>query len=180
MQHNADSTIQDKKEQTALQIVMENGFNPPVTALLQLQISDSLEKLKVKSASLKERGETKAFEAANTLHEQLSNSFQTYMGAPVKNKAVFETLKGEFDNAIAIARPELEKHRSWWNDFTANLTMHIALLVCTLGVGNVVALSYNYYQSGGQSMFFKMTTDSDKHVKNIEEVVEQLEQNLSQ
>jgi len=59
-------------------------------------------------------------------------------------------------------------------------TMHIALLACTLGIGNVVALSYNYYQSGGQSMFFKMTTDSDKHVKNIEGAVDKLEHNLSQ
>ena len=58
--------------------------------------------------------------------------------------------------------------------------MHIALLACTLGIGSVVVLSYNYYQSGGQSMFFKMTTDSDKHVKSIEETVEQLEQNLPQ
>ena len=42
------------------------------------------------------------------------------------------------------------------------------------------SLSYNYYQSGGKSMFFKMTTDSDQHVKSIEETVEQLEQNLPQ
>jgi glycerophosphoryl diester phosphodiesterase len=152
-----------------------------VAPVSEYQIENLLEKLKDKASSLKERGEAKAFNAANTLHEQLSTSFQTYMDAPAKNKAVFEALKGEFDEAIAIARPELEKHRSeWWNDFTANLTMHIALLACTLGIGNVVALSYNYYQSGGQSMFFKMTTDSDRHVKNIEETVGQLEQKLSQ
>lgn len=147
----------------------------------EYKISNLLEKLKDKAISLGERGETQAFDAANLLHDQLSTSFETYMNAPLKNKVVFDVMKEIFDKAIARARPELEKHRSaWWNDFTANLIMHIALLACTLGVGNVVALSYNYYQSGGQSMFFKMPTDSDRHVKNIEETVGQLEQNLCQ
>ena len=180
LQHKADPAIQASNGKTALQIFEKKGFNLPAEQGVEYKISNLLKKLKNKATSLEERGETNAFEAANTLHEQLLNSFQTYMDAPVKNKAVFETLKSEFDAAIVEARPELEKHRSWWNDFTANLTMHIALLACTLGIGNVVALSYNYYQSGGQSMFFKMTTDSDKHVKNIEETVEQLGKNLPQ
>ncbi|MDF1683116.1 MAG: glycerophosphodiester phosphodiesterase family protein [Legionellaceae bacterium] len=143
-----------------------------------------LEKLADKAIDLEERGEVKALIAAKALHEQLLTNFEKYMAEPIKNKAVFGVMKEKIDAAILQARPELARHRSvWWNDFTANLAMHIALLACTFGVGNVVALSYNYYHSshqpGNPSMFFKMTTDSNQHIKNIEETVGRLEVNLS-
>lgn len=172
-------THNDAKKATQSYITKEldfknpSGISDPQSKLI-LDIFFLLDKLANKAISLKDRGEMNAFNAASRLHQKISKISNAFWGASEKNKTIFGILKADFDNAIAEAKPELEKHRSWWNDFTANLAMHVVLLACTLGIGNAIALSYNYYQSGGQSVFFKMPTDSAKLVADIANTAEKL------
>ena len=108
------------------------------------------------------------------MHQKLSAYYLEYLLSSNKNQA-FDVFKSNCTNAIFEVRETLEKHRGWKN-ILANIMMHVGLLITTAGVGNIIATGYAYYSSPGyKSLLFALTsTDSAKHIQNIEQSIDKL------
>jgi hypothetical protein len=130
-------------------------------------IAHKLYRLKIKAQTLykPEKLETmKAYDAAEKLHEKLSQYFLTYLQSNRDVKA-YNLFKNTWDKAIKKHKPTLEKHRGWKN-FLANLALFI-VTITLVHTGAVIA--------GKHGLFALTKTDSAKHVDDLEQSIKKLE-----
>ncbi len=120
-------------------------------------------KIHLKAESLRaQRGDKDpAYSAANTLYNELSKEYLSYLSQEAPKGEACQNFKSSANGLIETAEKELSKHRGWKN-FLANIGLHIGLLVTTGGLGNIAALGVSYYQ-GNENLLFSLTkTDSSK------------------
>ncbi len=127
------------------------------------RFDNELLKFGLKVNSLKKAAEAsinykQAYKAAASLHQRVSKSWDHYLEN--RNLATYKWLKRECSEAIALARPELEKYRGY-----KEILWNIALFVSLLGLGYLIAGCINLAYTD-QFMFFR--TDSAEKLHQLE------------
>jgi hypothetical protein len=111
-----------------------------------------LEVMQEKSWELRNRGFTVAADAADVLVQTSRNHSADYFG----NQIDYTMLKRNSEQAIHLAKPELEKHRGW-----KRLLMNLALCIAGLGVFYVAA-GLIHKAVKGHFLFFNETDSIEK------------------
>lgn len=132
-------------------------------------VAHFLYQLKTKANALQSRQKTAAYNAANTLHTELSGLFLRYLNKEI----TLEDFKTQWRSTVDTARTELIKLPNWEN-FLANL----ALIIVTLGVihiGTLVGekLTGNKCSITDQYGFFSLVkADALENVEDLEHIVD--------
>ncbi|KTC84997.1 hypothetical protein [Legionella brunensis] len=143
----------------------DNEPAPSIDPAAAMRFNQQLDNLLEMGAKLAGRGHVKAAKEAFKLYERLNTGFKEYSLNPMATKAFRDVC----DEAMRVARIELERHRGW-KEILGNLGLAIA----GLGIGYVVAGVANLVKTSGKHFFFSFNTDSANKLNDLHDTIKQM------
>ncbi|MBA3536861.1 MAG: hypothetical protein H0T84_09665 [Tatlockia sp.] len=148
-----------------------NSLNPTQQAFL-----DQLRIMTTKALQLKEKAQTKIDygQAALSADNLCRSLFDAYLAFSAnKRQQTYVKFKETCNEALDLAREDLQEHREWQGVF-AEFLANIGLAILMLGVGYVGYGLYNKFENNDRFMFFRLKTSSIENLNGVKSALDEV------